>query len=132
MQHTRGSLAIRYAAGLGMFAVSQSGHNRGHKLALSLPVICWVRQQVALLNALWVLGFRGFQGCLCARFAAPLLRSSSSPPPFQSPDTLRAFSRPRRASSGGVSQAVRISMIAGSPDFHPADHPNSSLFSVFV
>lgn len=62
-----------------------SGHNRGHKLARSLPVICWALQRVALLNALWMLGFRGLQGCLGAWFGVPLLRSSSSPPRIWKP-----------------------------------------------
>ena len=43
---------------------------------------------------------------------------------------LRAFSRPRRASRGGVSRVVRISMVAGRRRFRLTGHPNSSLFSV--
>lgn len=61
---------------------------------------------------------------------APIASSSviHLPPSFQSSDMLRAFSRPRRASTGGVSWVVRNSMIAGSPCFRPAGHSNPSLF----
>lgn len=47
---------------------------------------------------------------------------------FQSPDLLRAFSRPRRVGRRGTSRAVRISDVDGRCRFHPTGHPNPSLF----